>query len=192
MVAVESNRRRRNGVAMTVTDTTEKPAPPAVQVLDDVFDLPTGARTGGTGRKSRWTDALDLAVKDAKGDPTTDPPTPGKFGVRRVQITDANDDGTANAEPARRQLSHGASDRGWSIRTSIVKEGAEPKSEGEDTYLYWKLAPKTEKGATVDGSGPAPTATEPPATTSDTSTAGGSAAPTAGKAAGTTKKAAAK
>lgn len=168
----------------TQTPEADKPAPPAVVVLEDVFDLPTGNRGGGTGRKSRWTDALDLAVTHAKE---------GKFGVRRVQITDANEDGSANAEPARRQLSHGASDRGWSIRTSIVKEGAEPKSEGEDTYLYWKLAPKTEKGATVDGSGPAPTATEPPEKTSDTSEAGGSAAsekPT--KAAGATKKAAAK
>lgn len=171
---------------MTTTETTEtaaKPEPPQVQVLDDVFDLPTGARTGGTGRKSRWTDALDLAVKDAEGDPKADPPVPGKFGVRRVQIIDANDDGTANAEPARRQLSHGASDRGWSIRTSIVKEGAEPKSEGDDTYLYWKLAPKPEKSATVDDSGASTSATEPPATSSDATTAGGSAAP-GGKAAG--------
>lgn len=171
---------------MTSTETTEAPAPPEVVVLEDVFDLPAGKRTGGTGRKSRWTDALDLAVTHAKE---------GKFGVRRVQITDANDDGTANPEPARRQLSHGASDRGWSIRTSIVKEGAEPGSEGEDTFLYWKLAAKAEKGATVDGSGPAPTATEPPSESSaPTSGSGGSAASgeKATKAAGTTKKAAAK
>lgn len=175
------------------TETTEAPAPPAVQVLEDVFDLPAGKRTGGTGRKSRWTDALDLAVADAKGDPKTDPPTEPKFGVRRVQITDANDDGTANAEPARRQLSHGASDRGWSIRTSIVQEGDDPGSKGEDTYLYWKLAPKAEKGATVDGSGPATTATEPPADTSaPTSGSGGSAASEPAKAKGSTKKAAAK
>lgn len=167
---------------MTNTETkTEKPAPPAVTVLADDFELPSGNRGGGTGRKSRWTDALDAAVTDAKA---------GKFGVRRVQVTDANDDGTANPEPARRQLSHGASDRGWSIRTSIVKEGAAPKSEGEDTFLYWKLAPKTEKGATVDGSGPAPTATEPP--TDATAEGGGSAASEPGKASGTTKKAPAK
>lgn len=181
---------------MSATETTEtateaKPPPPPVQILEDMFDLPSnGKTTGGTGRKSRWTDALDLAVLHAKGDPNTDPPTEPKFGVRRVQIVDANDDGSANAEPARRQLSHGASDRGWAIRTRIVeKEGAEPGSAGEDTYLYWKLAPKTEKGASVAGSGPAPTATEPPAETSDTSKAGGSAASAGAPAASGTGKA---
>jgi hypothetical protein len=185
---------------MTSTETTtEAPAPPPVEILEGVFDLPAGKRTGGTGRKSRWTDALDLAVHHAKGDPNADPPVPPAFGVRRVKITDANDDGTANAEPARRQLSHGASDRGWSIRTSIRQEGDAPGSEGEDTYLYWKLAPKAEKDSTtaesgtVDGSGPATTATEPPAGTSaPTSGNGGSAASEPAKAKGATKKAAAK